>query len=220
MAIKQILIFLVYFTAIQFVSCKEELLVVIPPPYSPDSSLYIKSISHSSIHNGEKILVKINNIVHADLHFVHLNNEYVFHKEESDSVVSVFIPYRGTSGKLKFVYTGRIDTIIYSDSITVIQDCMDSLCISWNSGEKINELDSKFTDMISTRSWELDLRSDTLFFKLNGNCGDECSFTRTLVFLSNEDNQLPAFLFSSLTETDPYGRHKLFRHSKTRCNTD
>ncbi|QQS36464.1 MAG: hypothetical protein IPM56_00490 [Ignavibacteriales bacterium] len=192
-------------------SCSNEKdsLIVNPPPHTPDSSLHINSLSHNSIHPGEKILVSVNNLSGADLHFVQLNGIYVYHREESDSVVSVFIPFNGASGKLKFVYSGTADTAIYSDSINVIPDCADSLCIGWNNGERITEFDSKFTSWDSTHTWDYYKNGDTSFFNISGLCGDECSITKTIAFLSNEDEQLPQFLFSAQTIRDYMGGNEV-----------
>ncbi len=202
---KQILLFFLFLSLMFFTACEKDPLIVNPPPYTPDSSLHINSLSHYSIHPGEKILAKVNNLSGADLHYVQLNGVFVYHREESDSAVSVFIPFNGESGKLKFVYSGTADTVIYSDSIDVIQDCQDSLCISWNSGERITEFDSKFTSWDTTHTWDYNKNGDTSFFKISGLCGDECSITKTLAFLSNEDEQLPQFLFSTQTIRDHMG---------------
>lgn len=193
---KKFIIIIFSFTVFTLYTCSENDKIVNPP--SIDSNIRITSLSHYSARQGEKVTALGNNLNSYNLLYVELNNEAVQFNKTSDSTISLFIPYNGSSGQFVFYfYNKNNDTVLTSPRITITDYCTAGVCIDWNTKDEIIESDSwikAFAD--DSIKWHLETIGDTLFFTRNGFCHDECVFWHTIVFKNNGNNQLPDFLFS------------------------
>ena len=185
-------LFLLFFTY----TCTEDDKIVTPP--QDDSNIRITSISHLSARQGEKVTALGKNLDSYNLLYVEINNEKVEFNRTSDSTISLFIPYNGSSGQFVFYFYSEIhDTILTSPRITITDYCVSGLCIDWNTKDKIFETDSWVKAFANDSvKWNLETVDDTLFFERNGLCHDECGFWHTIAFKKNRNNELPEFLFS------------------------
>jgi hypothetical protein len=190
--IKFIIVSSLLFTS--FCSCSKEEQIIAP---QNNLNMPIISLSDSSVQKGEKIFAYGKNLDNYKLRYVTLNNVNVLSKTNSDSVFSLFIPFNAGNGKFSFYFytPTHQDTIIESPNVSIIGDCAENVCLSWNEGEILDETDSWITDE-DTIKWNISIQSDTVIIQRGYNCGDECYTKNTIVFRNNVTNQLPEYLYA------------------------
>lgn len=179
-----------------FYNCSDNDEIINTPP---STEINISTLSHPTAKIGEKIVAHITNSSNYRLVYVDLNDEPVLFKQESDSTVSLFIPYLATSGQfILYFYSPQNEVVkIKSPTITITKECFANLCVEWNSKIELVESDSWIKDFMSdSLKWSIEISSDTIFITRHGICHDECGFYNTLVFKSTFDDQLPQYLFS------------------------
>jgi hypothetical protein len=181
-----------------FSYCSDENEIITPPPITQKEN-YV-CLSDTSAKIGEKIFAYSNIFKEYRSINIYLDSLYVESKIVEDTILALFIPYNAKKGKFKFYlnYSSTLsDTLLYSQDFYLSEECSENVCINWNSKEEILESDSWWYDFNSdTIKWTIETHSDSIFFKRNGICGDECSYLHTIVFKDNSINQLPTFLFA------------------------
>jgi hypothetical protein len=191
-----ILILTFSFSVFNLYTCSEDEKIVNPP--SDGTKIDTISLSYSSARQGEKIVAKWKDLNNYNLAYIELNNEDVVFNKTSDSTISLFIPYIATDGQFVFHIFSQIgDTVLFSPRISITDLCTSGICLDWNTRDKIVESDSWIrTFTVDTLKWTFESSSDTLFFKRDGICHDECHFWHTIAFKRMLNNQLPEFLFA------------------------
>jgi hypothetical protein len=188
--------------------CKDESILVKPAEeIQPSTEIKISHLSNTSAREGEKIVVYGKNFNRYKLHFVQLNNVYTASNKTSDSTITLIIPRNGQDGQFVFhFYSTEHDTVLYSPGFSVDDHCTTGFCIDWNTKEQIVESDSWVRGFFNdTVRWQGLSTPDTLFFRREGICGDECSFTHEIAFRTSTSIEIPEFLYALFTMRDRMG---------------
>jgi hypothetical protein len=190
--------------------CKDESTLVKPPEeVNPSTEIKISHLSHTSAREGEKIVVYGNNFNRYNLYSAKLNNTYTASNKTSDSTISLIIPGNGQDGRFVFhFYSAGHDIVLYSPRFSVEEHCTSGFCIDWNTKEQIVESDSWIKGLLNdtdTVKWQGISTSDTLFFKREYLCGDECLVTNEIAFMPGTLTEIPQFLYALFTMRDKMG---------------
>lgn len=181
-----------------YFSCSKENTIVDPPIIMPQNKVIL--LSDTSARVGEKIFAYSNLFKEYRSINVYLDSLYLESKIVNDTVLALYIPFNAKNGKFKIYlnYSATLsDTVLFSQDFYLSEECSEDVCINWNTRKEILGTDSWWYDFNSdTIRWTTETNNDSIFFKRNGICGDECAYWHTIVFKDNFVNQLPTFLFA------------------------
>jgi hypothetical protein len=188
-----------------FSGCKEENNPV-NPVEQPSTEIKISHLSHNSAREGEKIVVYGKNFSRYTSLWAELNGIYTASNKTSDSTISLFIPRNAQNGQFTLHFHSAIhDTVLYISGFSVEDHCT-GFCIDWNTKAPIIESDSWMVMFTSdTIRWQSETGQDTIFFRRQGLCGDECSFTNEIAFRTGTAIEIPEFLYALYTRREAMG---------------
>lgn len=160
-------------------------------------------LSADSVEIGQKITAHFVNMEPVHIYSVMLNQKLATFRQIDDSTAVLLVPYTTAGDDVgNFVfdcsYGAKFDTILVSSQVKYKNEpWSEKADIQWNTHDSITSSDTwKMDANGQVKDWTVQNSGDTVVFKRQVLCHDECSTTETISFLNKGNNVLPEFLYA------------------------
>ncbi|MGE5351387.1 MAG: hypothetical protein ACM3Q2_01585 [Syntrophothermus sp.] len=180
-------------------------------------------LSADSVEIGQKITAHFVKMEPVHIYSVMLNRKLATFRQTDDSTANLLVPYSTVGGEVgNFVfdcsYGEKSDTILVSRQVKLkIESWIGSVGIKWNTNDSITSSDTRKWDANGQlKGWTFQTSGDTITFKRQLLCHDECNTRETIAFLNNGNNVLPQFLYA-VYEKNEWLKPRIYFEATSDC---